>query len=82
MKIGILSRSLNIYSTHRLYEAAKQRGHEVQVIDHTKCSVMIEQSNPPCITTGTGRKRLKPSFPESGASVTFLERPWCGSLRY
>ena len=42
MKIGILSRSMNIYSTHRLYEAARQRGHEVEIINHTKCSVLIE----------------------------------------
>ena len=33
MKIGILSRNPLLYSTSRLTEAAKERGHEVQVID-------------------------------------------------
>lgn len=32
MKIGILSRNKNLYSTRRLIEAAQLRGHEVKVI--------------------------------------------------
>lgn len=72
MKIGILSRSLNIYSTHRLYEAAKQRGHEVQVIDHTKCSVMIEQSNPAVYYNGHRLEAFEAVIPRIGASVTFF----------
>lgn len=72
MKIGILSRSMNIYSTHRLYEAAKQRGHEVQVIDHTKCSVMIEQSNPAVYFHGQRLEAFDAVIPRIGASVTFF----------
>ena len=37
MKIAILSRSPQIYSTRRLVEAAEKLGHEVMIIDHTKC---------------------------------------------
>lgn len=33
MKIAILSRNKKLYSTKRLIEAAKSRGHEVHVID-------------------------------------------------
>jgi ribosomal protein S6--L-glutamate ligase len=72
MKIGILSRSLNIYSTHRLYEAAKQRGHEVYVIDHTKCSVLIEQGNPAVYFNGQRVENLDAVIPRIGASVTFF----------
>lgn len=72
MKIGILSRSLNIYSTHRLYEAAKQRGHEVQVIDHTKCSVLIEGGNPAVYFNGHRVDLLDAVIPRIGASVTFF----------
>jgi len=72
MKIGILSRSLNIYSTHRLYEAAKQRGHEAQVIDHTKCSVLIEGGNPAVYFNGHRVDLLDAVIPRIGASVTFF----------
>jgi ribosomal protein S6--L-glutamate ligase len=41
MKIGILSRGPKLYSTQRLVEAAKERGHEVQVIDPLKCFMNI-----------------------------------------
>ncbi|MGB7997350.1 MAG: 30S ribosomal protein S6--L-glutamate ligase, partial [Photobacterium halotolerans] len=33
MKIGILSRNSKLYSTRRLIEACRERGHEAQVID-------------------------------------------------
>lgn len=72
MKIGILSRSINIYSTQRLAEAAKQRGHEVQVIDHTKCSVLIEQNNPAVYYKGQRLEALDAVIPRIGASVTFF----------
>ncbi len=41
MKIGILSRGPKLYSTKRLVEAAKARGHDVQVIDPLKCFMNI-----------------------------------------
>ena len=44
MKIGILSRNANLYSTRRLVEAAIERGHEAHVIDHLKCNIEIEQN--------------------------------------
>ncbi|MBD99683.1 MAG: 30S ribosomal protein S6--L-glutamate ligase, partial [Verrucomicrobia bacterium] len=37
MKIIILSRNPNLYSTSRLVIAAELRGHDVRVLDHTKC---------------------------------------------
>ncbi len=41
MKIGILSRGPKLYSTMRLVEACKERGHQVQVIDPLKCFMNI-----------------------------------------
>ena len=41
MKLGILSRNQNLYSTRRLIEAAEQRGHEVKVIDALRCYMNI-----------------------------------------
>ncbi|MCB1530563.1 MAG: 30S ribosomal protein S6--L-glutamate ligase [Rhodospirillales bacterium] len=45
MKIGILSRGPKLYSTCRLVEAAKQRGHHVQVIDPLKCFMNINSTD-------------------------------------
>jgi len=41
MTIFILSVSEHIYSTNRLFEEAKKRGHHVRVINHTECAVKI-----------------------------------------
>jgi len=41
MKIGILSRGPRLYSTQRIAEAARDRGHEVRVIDPLKCFMNI-----------------------------------------
>ncbi len=46
MKIAILSTGLNLYSTKRLVEAAKQKGHEVVLINHNKCHLVMEKGNP------------------------------------
>lgn len=46
MKIAILSRGPGNYSTRRLKEEALARGHDVQVIDYSKCYATIEKSNP------------------------------------
>ena len=46
MKIGILSRGPGNYSTRRLKEEAKKRGHEVKVISYSRCYVKIEQNRP------------------------------------
>ncbi|MGZ3857710.1 MAG: 30S ribosomal protein S6--L-glutamate ligase, partial [Bacteriovorax sp.] len=46
MKIAILSRSSNIYSTKRLLEAGRARGHEVEVIDTLKCYMDITSKKP------------------------------------
>lgn len=46
MRIGILSRNRNLYSTRRLVEAARDRGHEVRVIDVLKCYMNITANEP------------------------------------
>lgn len=46
MKIAVLSRNPNLYSTSRIIEAGEQRGHEMLVVDHTKCDIVIERKKP------------------------------------
>ena len=71
MNIGILSRNGNLYSTRRLVEAAEQRGHEVEVIDHLKCTIVMEQNMPKVIYQGRSLDYLDGIVPRIGASVTF-----------
>jgi ribosomal protein S6--L-glutamate ligase len=43
MKIAILSKGAANYTTKRLKEVAKARGHEVRIINYAKCYVSIEK---------------------------------------
>ena len=71
MKIAILSRSKLIHSTRRLIEAADERGHEVEVVDHLKCAVMMESGLPTVHFDGRSLKDIDAIIPRIGASVTF-----------
>lgn len=46
MKIAILSKGAANYSTRRLKEVAKARGHNVEIINYAKCYVSIEKDQP------------------------------------
>lgn len=46
MKIAILSNGPGNYSTKRLKEVAKARGHQVEVIKYKECYASIEQNHP------------------------------------
>jgi ribosomal protein S6--L-glutamate ligase len=71
MKIAILSRGPKLYSTRRLFEAAEQRGHEVIVLDHLKCVLVIEKSHPHIFFGGKEVKGIDAVIPRIGTSVTF-----------
>lgn len=70
MKIGILSRGPKLYSTMRLVEAAKARGHEVQVIDPLKCFMNINSVDSE-IHYQEKILQLDAVISRIGASVTF-----------
>lgn len=71
MKIAILSRSIKLYSTRRIVEAAEQRGHEVVVLDHLKCVLGIEKGNPHIFYGGKEVLGIDAVIPRIGTSVTF-----------
>ncbi len=71
MKIAILSRGPKLYSTRRLVETAEQRGHEVIVLDHLKCVLVIEKSNPHVLYGGKEVTGIDAIIPRIGTSVTF-----------
>lgn len=71
MRIGILSTSPKIHSTHRLAEAAKARGHEVHVINHRRCYMNIASMKPSVHYKGQEISGLDAVIPRIGASITF-----------
>ena len=72
MKIAILSRNPNLYSTKRLVEAAESHGHVAHVIDHLKCNIEIEQKGPALYYDNKYLLGYDAVIPRIGASVTFF----------
>ncbi len=71
MKIAILSRNPKLYSTQRLVEAAKERGHEVRVLDVLRCYMNITSNKPKVHYKGETLDDFDAVIPRIGASVTF-----------
>jgi ribosomal protein S6--L-glutamate ligase len=71
MKIGILSRKAELYSTRRLVEAARHRGHEVQVINPLRCYMNITSHQPEIHYKGEQLEGFDAIIPRIGASITF-----------
>lgn len=71
MKIGILSRNRNLYSTRRLREAGEDRGHEIEIINVLRCYMNIASSNPEIHYDGKVLEGFDAIIPRIGASITF-----------
>jgi len=71
MKIGILSRNKNLYSTRRLKEAGIARGHEVDIIDTLHCYMDITSSRPVVRYKGNELPQYDAIIPRIGASISF-----------
>lgn len=71
MNIGILSRDPTLYSSVRLMEAAKMRGHDVRVLDPTHCYMNITSMKPSIHYQGEDLLGYDAVIPRIGASITF-----------
>lgn len=71
MRIAILSRNPDLYSTRRLKEAGEQRGHIVDVIDTLHCYMDITQNRPAVRFNGQDLPEYDAVIPRIGASITF-----------
>jgi len=71
MKFVILSQNPNLYSTKRLVEAGEKKGHEMLVVDHGKCDLVIEKKKPGLIYQGKEITDVSGVIPRIGASITF-----------
>jgi len=72
MKIVILSRGPKLYSTRRLVEACKSRGHKVSILDPLSVSINVEQGNPELLHKNKPIKDFDAVIPRIGASITFF----------
>ena len=71
MRVYILSRNAELYSTKRLIEAGVQKGWDIEVIDYLKCSIEIMKGE--LHINYLGKKLPTPDaiIPRIGASRTF-----------
>lgn len=70
MNIVILSKGPGNYSTKRLKEEAIKRGHEVRVVNYTRCEARIEQNNPVVSYNGENLQGIDAIIPRIASSYT------------
>ncbi|MEW9624516.1 30S ribosomal protein S6--L-glutamate ligase [Rhodanobacter geophilus] len=71
MKIAILSRNTRLYSTQRLVDAARARGHVVRVLDPLRCYVRIAPDSVAIRYKGKPVRDLDAAIPRIGTQSTF-----------
>lgn len=71
MKIAVLSRNSQLYSTKRLIEAISKRGHEAVLLNHARCYVVMEEESPHVFYGDQTIDDIDAIIPRIGASVTF-----------
>ncbi len=71
MKIAVLSRNAELYSTRRLVDTALARGHQVEVIDPTLCYMNINHNALSIHYRGAALEGIDAVIPRIGASITF-----------
>ena len=70
MKIAVLSRNAKLYSTQRLVQAARDRGHTVRVLDPLRCYMRIGAGRFQVNYKGRPLSGVDAVIPRIGASVT------------
>jgi len=70
MKLAILSRNSKLYSTRRLIEAARDRGHSVRVLDPLRCYIRIGADRFDLHYKGRVLTDYDAVLPRIGASIT------------
>ena len=71
MKIVILSTNPRLYSTRRLVEAGRARGHDMVVLNHKRCYMNITTMRPSIHYKGRDVTGVDAIIPRIGASVSF-----------
>ena len=71
MKIAVLSRNPSLYSTQRIVEAGRARGHEMKIINYLRCYMDITARRPKVKYQGQALVGFDAIIPRIGASRTF-----------
>jgi ribosomal protein S6--L-glutamate ligase len=72
MKLALLCRNPQLYSHQRIIAAARDRGHEIDAIDHLRCTIDIASHRPKIHYQGRLLHDYDAAIPRIGASVTFF----------
>ncbi|QFU08308.1 Ribosomal protein S6 modification protein [Rhodobacteraceae bacterium THAF1] len=70
LRIAVLSREPDTYSTRRLVAEGEKRGHTVEVIDTTRCYMTLNAMAPDIHYDGKRLPRYDAVIPRIGASIT------------
>jgi ribosomal protein S6--L-glutamate ligase len=70
MRVIILSRQPELYSTRALLEAGQQRGHRVEVLDTLQFDICVSRRNPELLYQGRPVGHVDAVIPRIGASIT------------
>jgi len=71
LKLAMLARNPRLYSHKRIAAAARERGHEIEVIDTLKCYMNIAAHRPEVRYKGRSLEGFDAVIPRIGASITF-----------
>ena len=72
LKVGILSRNQELFSTRSLVRAGEARGHEVHVIDYLRCHMNITSHNPRIYLGDEELTGFDAIIPRIGTTHTFF----------
>lgn len=72
MKLAILSKEPKNYSTQRLVEAAKNRGHDVKVLNTLKFTLNLEEESPELYFKQKKLSKYDAILPRIGSSITYF----------
>lgn len=70
MKIAMLARNPDLYSHKRLVAAAEERGHTLDILNTTRCTVNIASHRPTVMYKGETLAKYDAVIPRIGASIT------------
>ena len=71
MKIALLARNPKLYSHRRICEAARARGHEIEVVNTLRVSINITSQRPALYYRKRRIEDFDAVIPRIGASITF-----------
>jgi len=71
MKIALLARNPHLYSHRRIVEAARARGHDIEIINTIRVSINITSRKPALYYRKRALDNFDAVIPRIGASVTF-----------